>query len=141
MIIRKATPAGPGSRRRIFQSSRGIVYTGMKKIMAGQNTLTFNDASWDADVLNSDVPVLVDFWAEWCGPCRMMAPTVDAIAEEYAGKAKVGKLNVDENGGTAMRYNIRGIPTLLLFKGGQVVAQKVGAVGKSDVAELLNAHV
>jgi thioredoxin 1 len=109
--------------------------------MAGQNTLTFNDASWDSDVLNSDVPVLVDFWAEWCGPCRMMAPTVDAIAEEFAGKAKVGKLNVDENGGTAARYQIRGIPTLLLFKGGQVVAQKVGAVGKSDVAELLNQHV
>ncbi|MBM3814526.1 MAG: thioredoxin TrxA [Acidimicrobiia bacterium] len=109
--------------------------------MAGTNTLTFTDSSWEADVLNSDVPVLVDFWAEWCGPCRMMAPTVDAVADEFAGKAKVGKLNVDENGGTAMRYNIRGIPTLLVFKSGQVVAQKVGAVGKSDVSELLNAHL
>jgi thioredoxin 1 len=109
--------------------------------MAGENTLTFTDQRWDNEVLNSDVPVLVDFWAEWCGPCRMMAPTVDAIADEYQGKAKVGKLNVDENGGTAMRYNIRGIPTLLVFKGGQVVAQKVGAVGKADVQALLNAHL
>jgi thioredoxin 1 len=109
--------------------------------MAGNNTLTFTDSSWDKEVLNSEVPVLVDFWAEWCGPCRMMAPTVDAIAAEYAGRAKVGKLNVDENGGTAMRYNIRGIPTLLVFKGGQVVAQKVGAVGKTDVQQLLEPHV
>lgn len=109
--------------------------------MAGQNTLTFTDQSWEADVLNSDVPVLVDFWAEWCGPCRMMSPTVDAVADEYQGRAKVGKLNVDENGGTAMRYNIRGIPTILVFKGGQVVAQKVGAVGKTEVAALLDAQL
>jgi thioredoxin 1 len=109
--------------------------------MAGQNTLTFNDSNWETDVLNSDKPVLVDFWAEWCGPCRMMSPTVDAIADEFAGKAKVGKLNVDENGPTAMRYNVRGIPTLLVFKGGQVVAQKVGAVGRSDVQDMLNSLV
>jgi thioredoxin 1 len=109
--------------------------------MAGQNTLTFTDSAWDVDVLQSDKPVLVDFWAEWCGPCRMMAPTIDAVADEYAGKAKVGKLNVDENGGTAMRYGIRGIPTILVFKGGQVVAQKVGAVGKTDVQALINQHL
>ena len=109
--------------------------------MAGDNTLTFNDAAFDQDVLRSEVPVLVDFWAEWCGPCRQMAPTIDTLAAEYAGKAKVGKLDVDSNGNTAMRYNIRGIPTLLVFKGGQVVAQKVGAVGKSDVQELLNSHL
>ena len=109
--------------------------------MAGTNTLTFTDAGWDKDVLNSDIPVLVDFWAEWCGPCRMMSPTVDAIATDYAGRVKVGKLNVDENGATSMRYQVRGIPTLLLFKGGKVVEQKVGAVGKSDVQKMLDAHV
>ena len=109
--------------------------------MAGTNTLTFTDAGWDKDVLNSEVPVLVDFWAEWCGPCRMMSPTVDAIATDYAGRVKVGKLNIDENGATGMRYQVRGIPTLLLFKGGKVVEQKVGAVGKSDVQKMLDAHV
>ena len=107
----------------------------------GHNTLTFTDADFDRDVLRSDVPVLVDFWAEWCGPCRMMAPTIETVAKEYSGKVKVGKLDVDANGGTAMRYNIRGIPTLLLFKNGQVVEQRVGAVGKSEVQKMLEAHV
>jgi thioredoxin 1 len=109
--------------------------------MAGENTLNFSDASWEQEVLNSDVPVLVDFWAEWCGPCRMMAPTVDTVAQEYKGRVKVGKLNVDENNSTAMRYNIRGIPTLLLFKGGKIVEQKVGAVGKSDVVKMLDGQL
>jgi thioredoxin 1 len=109
--------------------------------MAGVNTLTFNDASFDNDVLNSEIPVLVDFWAEWCGPCRMMEPTIGAIADDYAGRVKVGKLNVDDNGGAAMRYGVRGIPTLLLFKGGRVVEQRVGAIGKAEVQKLLDAHV
>jgi thioredoxin 1 len=109
--------------------------------MAGPNTLTFSDASFDQDVLRSDVPVLVDFWAEWCGPCRQIGPSIDAIATEYAGKAKVGKVDVDANGGTAMRYNVRGIPTLLLFKGGQVVEQRVGAMGKSEIQKMIDAHV
>jgi len=109
--------------------------------MAGQNTLTFTDTAWDTDVLNSNVPVLVDFWAEWCGPCRMMGPTVDAVADSYSGKVKVGKLNVDENPSSAMRYNIRGIPTLLLFKGGQVVEQRVGAAGKAELEKMLEAHI
>jgi len=109
--------------------------------MAGDNTLTFTDAEFDQDVLKSDKPVLVDFWAEWCGPCRMMTPTIDAIAADYQGKAKVGKLNVDENGQTAMRYQIRGIPALLLFKDGKVVDQRVGAVGKSDLQKMLDAQV
>jgi thioredoxin 1 len=109
--------------------------------MAGDNTLTFTDAEFDQDVLKSDKPVLVDFWAEWCGPCRMMTPTIDAIAADYSGKAKVGKLNVDENGQTAMRYQIRGIPALLLFKDGKVVDQRVGAVGKSDLQKMLDAQV
>jgi thioredoxin 1 len=109
--------------------------------MAGANTLTFSDAAWDSDVLKSDVPVLVDFWAEWCGPCRMIAPTVDAVADEFAGKVKVGKLNVDDHNGAAGRYNVRGIPTLLLFKGGQVVEQRVGAVSKTDLVKMLEPHV
>jgi thioredoxin 1 len=109
--------------------------------MAGQNILTFTDASFDQDVLRSEVPVLVDFWAEWCGPCRTMAPTIDVVANDYAGKIKVGKVDVDANGDTAMRYNIRGIPTLLLFKGGRVVEQRVGAVGKSEVQKMLDPHV
>jgi thioredoxin 1 len=109
--------------------------------MAGQNTLTFTDTAWDTDVLNANVPVLVDFWAEWCGPCRMMGPTVDAVADSYSGKVKVGKLNVDENPSSAMRYNIRGIPTLLLFKGGQVVEQRVGAAGKAELEKMLEAHI
>ena len=108
--------------------------------MAGQNTLAFTDASFDQEVLRSEVPVLVDFWAEWCGPCRMMAPTIDVVANDYAGKIKVGKVDVDSNGDTAQRYNIRGIPTLLLFKGGRVVEQRVGAIGKSEVEKLLDAH-
>lgn len=109
--------------------------------MAGENTLNFTDATFDKDVLNSEVPVLVDFWAEWCGPCRQMTPTVDAIATDYAGKVKVGKVNVDHNSGTAARYNIRGIPTLLLFKGGKVIEQKVGAVGKAEVQKMLESHI
>ncbi len=109
--------------------------------MAGTNTLTFTDAAFDTDVLKSDVPVLVDFWAEWCGPCRMMSPTIDSLATDYAGKVKVGKLNVDDNQATAMRYNIRGIPTLLLFKGGQVVQQSVGALGKTDLQKMLESHL
>jgi thioredoxin 1 len=109
--------------------------------MAGANILTFKDSNFDTEVLKSEVPVLVDFWATWCGPCKMMAPTVDAVATEYAGKLKVGKVDVDESGGTAMRYNIQGIPTLLLFKGGRVVEMRVGAVGKAEVVKMLQPHV
>ena len=109
--------------------------------MAGQNTQTLTEAAFDADVLNSDTPVLVDFWAEWCGPCRMLGPTIDSVADDFAGKAKVGKLNVDQEMGIAQRYNIRGIPALLLFKGGKVAGQLVGAVPKSEIEKLLNSNL
>jgi len=109
--------------------------------MAGSNTLNFTEAGWDTEVLKSEQPVLVDFWATWCGPCRQMTPIVDQLADEYAGKAKIGKLNVDENTQIAARYQVRGIPTMLLFKGGQLVASKVGATGKADLQKLIDAHV
>ena len=109
--------------------------------MASENTLTFTDGGFDKDVLTSDTPVLVDFWAPWCGPCKAMGPTVDVIATEYAGKIKVGKMNTDDNPATAMRYSIRGIPTLLLFKGGQVVDQRVGAMPKPEVLKMIEPHL
>jgi thioredoxin 1 len=109
--------------------------------MAGDNTINFTDAAFDKEVINSDVPVLVDFWAPWCGPCRAMAPTMDAVANEYVGKVKVGKLNTDDNPATQSRFQIRGIPTLLLFKGGQVVEQRVGSMPKSEVVKMLAPHV
>jgi thioredoxin 1 len=109
--------------------------------MAGGHTLEFSEQNFEEEVLKSDKPVLVDFWATWCGPCRMMAPAVDAVAEAYAGRAKVGKLNVDENFTVTGRYNIRGIPTLLLFKDGQVREQIVGAASKEAISKLLDKHL
>ena len=109
--------------------------------MAGPNTLTLTDATFDQDVLKSDVPVLVDFWAEWCGPCKTIGPAIDAIATDYAGRVKVGKLNVDDNRPTAERYQIRSIPTLLVFKNGQIVEHIVGAVGKTQLQKAIDAHL
>lgn len=109
--------------------------------MAGTNTLEFNDQNFAQEVLNCDKPVIVDFWATWCGPCRMMAPTVDAIADEFVGRAKVGKLNVDDNQNVTGQYSIRGIPTILLFKGGQIMEQVVGATSKDAVVKLLQKHL
>src|SRR6185295_18284075 len=109
--------------------------------MASDNAEVFTDTAFDQDVLNSHEPVLVDFWAQSCGPCRQIAPIIDQIAVEYKGRVKVGKLDVVSNVQTAGRYQIRGVPTLLVFKGGKVVDQKVGAVGKADVKKMLDAHV
>ncbi len=100
-----------------------------------------SDASFDTDVLKAEGLVLVDFWAEWCGPCKMIAPILDEIATEFAGKLTIAKLNIDENPGTAPKYGIRGIPTLLLFKGGEVAATKVGALSKGQLKEFLNANL
>ena len=101
----------------------------------------FTDSSWDQDVLSSDKPVLVDFWAEWCGPCRMIGPLVEELSTEYEGKALIGKLNVDENPGVASKYGIRSIPTLLVFKGGEVVDKIVGAVPKNMLSQKLDAQM
>ena len=109
--------------------------------MAGKNVMEFTDQSFEQEVLQADQPVLVDFWAAWCGPCRMIAPAVEALADEYAGKAKVGKVNVDENSATPGRYNIRSIPTLLLFKGGEVQEQIVGVKSQDELANLLKKYL
>jgi thioredoxin 1 len=100
-----------------------------------------SDQDFEAEVLQSDQPVLVDFWAAWCAPCRMIAPTVDQVAQDYSGRAKVVKLNVDDNRETSAKFNIRGIPTLLLFKDGEVKDQIVGATSKDQISKLIDAQL
>ena len=106
-----------------------------------QQIVHVSDSSFEQDVLKSNVPVLLDFWAEWCGPCKMIAPILDQIAAEYAGKVGVAKMNVDENPKTPMKFSVRGIPTLILFKNGQLQGQKIGAVRKADVAAFLDSNL
>jgi thioredoxin 1 len=103
-----------------------------------EKVMHVGDADFDAAVLQSSEPVLVDFWAEWCGPCKMIAPALDELAEAYAGKVKIAKLNVDHNRATAMKFHVRSIPMLLLFKDGQVQATQIGAVGKAQLSQMID---
>jgi len=103
--------------------------------------IAVNDANFKDEVLNSDLPVLVDFWAEWCGPCRMIAPTIEEIAKEYSGKVKVCKLNVEEAAQTSADYGIMNIPTLVIFKNGEMVEKIVGAISKNDISAKIDSHL
>ncbi len=105
--------------------------------MANANVREFTDGNFDGEVLSSDQPVLVDFWAEWCGPCKMLAPTIDAVADELAGKARVGKVDTDSNRDVSMKYGITAIPTMIIFKGGQPVKRFVGIKKKDDLVAAL----
>ena len=109
--------------------------------MASENVQTFTDSNFEESVIKSGQPVLVDFWAEWCGPCKRLAPAVDALATDLVGKVTIGKLNVDENPNTTIKFSVRGIPALLLFKGGQVVESLVGLVPKEDIKKAIDKHI
>ena len=122
-------------------SEANVKVSGANAKTFGANLLEFSDENFEQEVLKSDKVVLVDFWATWCGPCRMIAPAVEAIADQYVNRAKVGKLNVDQNLSVTSRYNIRGIPTLLLFKNGQIQEQLVGAASKDVIIKLIEKHL
>ena len=110
-------------------------------VRSADHVQTFTDGNFEESVIKAGELVLVDFWAEWCGPCKRLAPTVDALASEYAGKVTVGKLNVDDNPSTASKFQIRGIPALLLFKGGEIVESIVGLVPKDDLKKAIDKHI
>ena len=106
-----------------------------------ENIQHVTDSTFEPEVLKSDLPVLVDYWAEWCGPCKAIGPMLEEVAKDYGGKIKIAKLNVDENSATATKYGIRGIPTLMLFKAGDVAAQKIGALSKSQLTAFLDSNI
>ncbi len=106
-----------------------------------ENITHVTDATFDADVLKSDTPVLVDFWAEWCGPCKMIAPVLEEVAKSHVGKVKIAKVDVDDNREIAAKYGIRGIPTLMIFKNGELAAQKVGALSKAQLTAFVDSNV
>tara|TARA_Y100000766_G_C18442912_1_gene382236 strand:+ start:124 stop:501 length:378 start_codon:yes stop_codon:yes gene_type:complete len=114
--------------------------TGQEKAMSN-NIVHATDASFEAEVINSDIPVLVDYWAEWCGPCKMIAPVLEEVAESYAGKIKIVKVDVDSNKEIAQKHGIRGIPTLMVFKGGSAQATKVGALSKTQLEEFVESSL
>ena len=103
-----------------------------------ENVMEFCDDNFELEVLNADIPVLVDFWAEWCGPCKMLSPTIETIAEKYNGKVKVGKVNVDKNPSIAQKYGVRGIPNILVFQNGNIEEQLIGNVPESDISNILD---
>lgn len=109
--------------------------------MASEAIIEISDSNFESEVVNSDVPVLVDFWAPWCGPCRAIAPIVEEISSTYEGKIKVGKMNVDENQATTMKFGIRSIPTIIMFKGGEAVDQIIGAVPKGEIEKVVEKSI
>ena len=111
------------------------------RILVSDKIVYVSDDSFDEEVLQSDLPVLVDFWADWCGPCKMIAPILDEISDEYDGRLKVTKLNIDDNPNTPPKFGIRGIPTLMMYKGGEVEATKVGAVSKSQLTAFIDSNI
>ena len=106
-----------------------------------ESVISLTDSDFNETVIKADIPVLVDYWAEWCGPCKMIAPVLDEIAQEYAGKLTVGKLNIDDNPETPQHYGVRGIPTLMLFKDGDIEATKVGALTKSQLSDFIDSNL
>jgi thioredoxin 1 len=121
------------------QTAESVLTT--ETVQTTENVQILTDGNFDATVLKAATPVLVDFWAEWCGPCRRLAPTVDALAADYTGKVTFGKLNVDENPDTAIKFNVRGIPALLLFKGGHLVDQVVGLQPRDEIKKVIDRHL